>query len=277
MRELAIQKFLGVLIVGAAFLFLTPLQIGIATVVFGHGHFLGAYYYQWKAGKMTPTWLILFFGAALILFSLAIYSKSIELFAIGTSILFFVHHFQDEVTLFGKERSLFRSLEQLQPILLYSALAIAAIFVSPIPFALVCIAAVFLVAYIIAIALRAYKPDILSIYFLGIAAVLYALWFFDVALTSRSLLGSVLLFHYVCWYVHFYFRFAQNPERQRSYIYDMIGVHVIVFVAFAMIYAIPGASIPLEYVFGTIFFYVWAILHIVFSVRLQDYRTLLRW
>lgn len=276
-RELLIQKVLGVCIVALAITFFSPLQIALLFIIFGQGHFLGAYYYQWKAGKMTTRWLMLFCALVVVLFALAIMTRALDWFILATSILFFFHHFQDEVTLFGKNRSLFRSLEQLPPILFYSAFVVVPFFGSTFALSLVILAFTLLVLYVGAIALGAYRPDALSAYLLLIAGVLCALWLSGIAIPSKTLLGAIILFHYVCWYVHFYYRFASNPVRQKQYIWDMLSIHVVVFMAYGLFVYTAWGNMIFGYFFLPLYFFVWTIVHIVFSIRPSDYRSSLRW
>lgn len=275
-RAVVLQKVLGLGIVGLAIAFLSPIQIATAFAVFGQGHFLGAYYYQWKAGKMGYKWLASFLALAALLFWYGVGPEHFNTIAVVAAIFFFIHHFQDEIALFGKEHSGFRGLEILPPVLIYSALATDAFLQTAYTIPACGISAV---VYAIYLALCAYKkkaPDQLSAYLATITAVLGALILSGVQIPPQTLLGSVILFHYVCWYVYFYFRFSAKPERQRQYIIDMVVIHVIVFAAFALFSWTPLRSV-LQYVFLPGYFYIWAILHIVFSVRPQDYKALFSW
>jgi hypothetical protein len=271
-----IQKVLGLVIVAGTIFFLNPLQIALAFSVLGQGHFLGAYYYQWKAGKMTARWLGVFALMAVVFFTGAVFLERLEFLALGASILFFIHHFQDEVTLFGKERSIFRTLEQLPPVLLYSALTADVLLGTALTTLAIYATAVVVALYLVAIIRRLHTPDILSSFLFLVTAGLALVWFSQIAVAPQILIGSVILFHYVSWYVYFYFRFAPKPERQWAYLQDMVVINILALAAFAVWMTAPWAA-GLSYVFGPAFFYVWAILHILTSVRFADYRSTLRW
>ena len=276
-RELVIQKGISFALVALAIAYLSPLQIGLGFSVLGQGHFLGAYYYQWKAGKIKPMWFLAYAVLAMALFTLAIATHRFEWFALGAGVLFFTHHFQDEVTLFGKERSFARALEQIPPIALYSTLTADALF--GISSALFAVGATLasLALYALIVRYRSYTPDALSVYLWLVAAGLIVLWTTGIRMAPEALLGSVILFHYICWYVHFYFRFANDKEKQHRYVREMLTVHAIVFGFYAVFVYTTWGSLNLGYIFLPIYFYIWAILHIVFSVRLTDYRAILRW
>lgn len=275
-REFIVQKLWGIALVALAFFTLTPEQVSTLFIVFGQGHFLAAYLYQWKAGKIGGRWLLIYAVFAAVLFGLAIFTGSVEWFALVTSIIFFIHHFQDEASLFGKEHSVFRALEQAQPVLLYSALIVSPLLRETVALSLVVVSALLLSVYAGAVIYGLHKPDAMSAYLYLISGVLGALWMSGVSIPMQLLMGAVILFHYMCWYVYYYYRFAKNPERQRAYVRDMLGVHAVVFAAYALfVYTAPGAMV-FGYFFLPIFFFVWTLLHIGSSVRLSDYRDSLR-
>lgn len=276
-RELLVQKAAGIGLVAFAISFFTVNEIALAFSVLGQGHFLAAYYYQWKAGKMRLTWVLAYCALAAILIVAVIITRRAEWFALGAGILFFIHHFQDEATLFGKERSFFRLLEQLPPVILYSVLMADALFGTSIAFPTLVIIAALSLIYAYALLTKKYSSDALSAYLFLITAGLAAIAWFGVRVAPEVLFGSVILFHYVCWYIHFYFRLASNKERQLGYVRDMLAIHGIVFSCFALFTYTYWGSVLFSLVFLPIFFYIWAILHIVFSVRMSDYRDSLRW
>lgn len=274
-RDLVIQKTLGVFSVALALILLSPAQIGHTMSVLGQGHFWGAYYYQWKAGKISWWWIASFAALSITLFLIAA-AIDVAWLALGAGVLFLIHHFQDEVTLFGKNRSLYRLLEQLQPILLYLAFLIPSLFGGRFPAPIITCALILLVLYCFILVLRWHTPDVLSVYFLSIALALYILWFLDVMIESRLLLGSLVLFHYVVWYAHFYFRFTPHPARQFQYCIDMLVINALAVALFGITFFLEIAPL-----FNALFlihaFYIWAIVHIIFSVRISDYRDSLRW
>jgi len=276
MREVVIQKVLSGVLVALALMTLDAREIAVCFAVLGQGHFLGAYYYQWKAGKMRGTWVLVYALLAASLIAIGLLTK-VEWFMLAAGILFFIHHFQDEVTLFGKTRSIPRTLEQLGPIFLYSALMSDALFATSLVLPVLALVAVLVLVSIALFLVKKYTPDALSAYLLTLTLGLAAIGYSDVQIAPEKLFGSVVLFHYACWYIYFYFRFANNAERQRAYIIDMLAIHGIVFVSYALyLYTYWGNS-TLTVVFAPVFFYIWAILHILFSIRLGDYRDALRW
>jgi len=276
-KALIIQKTLGIAAVAVAIAALAPGQMWIAFSVLGQGHFLGAYYYQWNAGKIRTRGVLLFAALAATAIALAIMTGDYLLFAFVASTLFLAHHFHDEITLFGKERSLARTLEILPPLLVFVVFASDRIWGTVLIGVAFVFAGIIYALYGTGIFLRRIRPDGLSVYFLVIfcgLAILYAVY---PTIAPEYLTGSVIIFHYICWYVHFYFKCAEAPERRRMYVMDMLAIHGIVFILFAIFLYSSLGSRALAFVFAPIFFYIWATLHIIFSIRLRDYSALLRW
>lgn len=277
MHPLVIQKALGAVVVALSVATLAPGQMWIAFSVFGQGHFLGAYYYQWKAGKVKPKGLLLFAALAAGAITLAILTGDYLLFAFVASTLFLVHHCIDEITLFGKERSIARTIEILPPLVVFITFAGDQLWGTSLTAYALAVAGTIYVIYVAGIAMRRVQADILSAYFFGIFCGLAALYALFPSVAPEYLTGSVILFHYACWYVHYYFRFAGMPERRRAYVIDMLAIHGVVFSLFALFVYTTWGGISLSFVFAPIFFYIWATLHIIFSFRPRDFAALVQW
>jgi hypothetical protein len=277
-REVVVQKGIAFGLVGLAIAFLSPFQIALLFSVLGQGHFLGAYYYQWKAGKVRARWVFVYALLTAALFALAIGTYRFEWFAIGAAVLFYLHHFQDEVTLWGKERSFLRSLEGLVPVIIYTGFTADALLGTSLSAPASIVALILFAVYVVLARARRYRPDELSVYCAIIAAALLLVkWVFMWPLPVENLIGSVILFHYVCWYIYFYYRFAKDTAKQVVYVKEMLAIHAVVFGCLALFLYTTWGSLWLEYIFLPLYFYIWAILHILFSVRLADYRALARW
>lgn len=276
-RDVVIQKLIATAAVGLAVTFLLPFQVAIAFIVLGHGHFLAAYYYQWKAGKTSVRGLAAYVILTAIFLVAGYLSGTIDWLIISASIIFFIHHFQDEIVLFGKEHSLYRTFEQLPGFLVLSSLVIDNILGTSLTMYAVAVSIVLCAALLHAtFVLKKHRLDELSAFFAVVAAGYLYLWISGTVVAPEKLIGSVILFHYACWYVYYYFRFASKPERRKLYVKDMLAIHGIVFGAYALtVYSTFGAA-TFGQAFTPVFFYVAAILHIVFSARLSDYKGLLR-
>lgn len=277
-REVVIQKTLALGLLGLAIAFLSPIQMALAFSVLGQGHFLGAYYYQWKAKKIRTFWACVYVALAALFFYIAVSTHRLEWFVLCAGVLFFIHHFFDEVTLWGKERSFFRALELTPPILLYSSFTADVLFGTALTVYASALSVALMLVYVFFVARKLYVPDALSIYFALITiSLLFLKWIVAASIAPETLLGSVILYHYICWYIYFYFRFAKDATKQSMYVREMLAIHAIVFGVYAVFLYTTWGSLNLGYVFLPIYFYIWAILHILFSVRMSDFRAFLKW
>lgn len=278
LRAILVQKLLAFGIVIPAVILLDAKEITVAFIVFGQGHFIAAYYYQWRAGKLTDHWLTFYVAGAAVLFAYAYMTQAFEIIAFVTMVIFLLHHFQDEVLLFGKERSLIRTLEQLGPVIMYTAIIADALFGSYTALYAAYVVLALLVVYGACITVfKTYAPDVLSWYFTLITVALVYIALANLRIDASALAGLLILNHYVCWYVHFYFRFENNPERLKGYIRDMLVINALVVATFLLFLYVPLSQPLLVWFFAPMYFYIWTILHIVSSVRKNDYLELVRW
>ena len=271
-KEVLIQKGVAFGAVAVALLTLSPFQMALCFAVLGQGHFIASYYYRWKSTGTSARTTLLFVTAVLAIFYAAGFA-SFEHIAFLAGLLFFLHHFQDEPLLWGKERSFMRTLEQIPPVLLYSALASDTLFDTALFFPALLGSALVALTYAIYAANIAHAPDTLSAYLFSVAGVVASLrLLLGPDMPPEHLFGSIILFHYTSWYVHYYFKSAARAASE-EYVLDMLAVHGVVFFAYAMFLFVPKGHTLLQYVFLPLSFYLWAILHILFTVRPNDYVT----
>lgn len=276
MRAILVQKCIAFSVVAASLALLTPLQMFLLIVVFGHAHFLAAYYYQWKAGKWTLQRLGAFIAATAGLL-IAATVLTLDWFIVCSAIIFYLHHFQDEPLLFNTTRSAYRTLELYAPFSVFCAVSadlMLGTHITPYVLLSTCLALICILMF----ALRgSYRPDALSWYLCAVTAGVSMLWFSGISLPPEKFIGSIILFHYISWLVYFYFRFGFEPIRQKAYGIDMLAIHGVVFLVLAIaLYGGPALT-PLMIVFSPIFFYIAALLHIFFTVRPSDYRAAITW
>ncbi|HEX5033346.1 MAG TPA: hypothetical protein VFW62_02595, partial [bacterium] len=62
------EKILSMALTALALFLLSPLEIQEAIIVFGQGHFLACYYYQYKYGQITKAYLIKYLIAMALIF-----------------------------------------------------------------------------------------------------------------------------------------------------------------------------------------------------------------
>lgn len=251
-------------------------------IVMGHGHFLMAYFYQWKAGKMTRAYGLRF---ALFAFAiLAIYNAWPDyrgLVAV-TTIYFLLHMLWDEQYLMRLPMDLSRSpmhlgrtLEMAPIVLLFSARVVDDMWAldpwKAMPFrdwAQPACWAVFLSYTLLGLG-GWLRPDSRSAYFLswGVAllAASYTRGYY--LIPTGKLTGFIIIYHYLNWYLHYFLNLPPGPRRR---IY--LG-HVAVFnIAVLAAYFTWGARGPGRWFFQNDWFYVWTLLHLMTSTRIGDLR-----
>lgn len=248
---------------------LTPAGIMSTFIVLGQGHFLLAYLYQWRAGKIGWRYGALYataFSALLIAYQF-IPEPKLWTFLIAGSI-FSVHFFVDEYFLAKIAWSIERILLGIVFVGLYGVLLLRALYFVEIADAAPVIALLLLVP-LVAQSIRERSLQLVDAVFMLAAAVLVVLLVQPYVISLHAALGCTILAHYVRWYLHFYGRFKTNPDQSRlkKYLIDVAIVNALV-IAFFGVYGMFEDSF-LRYAFEPTFFFIWTILHVLFSIRLS--------
>lgn len=270
MKAISYQKdafgFLAALLFATiAVVLFSPPNVVRLFIVLGQSHFLLAYLYQWRAGKMTTPYLSLYVVLATVFFYTGIFFGFSGWLVVFTGTLFAAHFFIDEFRMAQLPFSIGRA-------------GIGAAFIAP-------YLAILTNAFIGFNAL--FETFFISVLFLCVGAALVSLqhpWtrtdFFMVIAAGSSffllsmppppeyLLGFIILFHYIRWYFYYFFCLEHNLSRRRTYMQHVILINIAVFV----LYFIYGFSFFrwnntgfFEYFFDPNFFYLWTVLHIFFS------------
>jgi hypothetical protein len=230
-------------------------------VVVGHAHFLMAYLYQWRGKKMNARYAAV---AGLLLLAAGWYfflsGYGIIPILLAAGILFAFHFAIDEVTLHGERFTRDAWIAIAGFTLLFSSLIV--------------LVAVPGFAWSPQLAIAALGGSIAFRLFLSRAKISGAeryLWFVGVLLAAlalvfglpASILGVVLLLHFINWYVGFGKRLRSRPEKARSYwleVASTLGLSAALFAAFLA----SGATF-FSFAFGLGAYYAWAIAHILLS------------
>lgn len=249
--------------------FLTPAGIMSTFIVLGQGHFLLAYLYQWRAGKIGWRYGALYaiaFSVLLIAYQF-IPEPKLWTFLIAGSI-FSVHFFVDEYFLAKIAWSIERILLGVVFVGLYGALLLRALYFIEIPDAAPIIALLLLVP-LVAQSIRERSLQLVDVVFMLAASVLVVLLVQPYVISLHAALGCTILAHYVRWYLHFYGRLKTNSDQARlkKYLIDVVVVNVLVVALFG-VYVLYRDSL-LRYAFEPTFFFIWTILHVLFSIRLS--------
>lgn len=249
--------------------FLTPAGILSTFIVLGQGHFLLAYLYQWRAGKIGWRYGALYataFSALLIAYQF-IPEPKLWTFLIAGSI-FSIHFFVDEYFLAKIAWSIERVLLGVVFVGLYGALLLRALYFIEIPDAAPVVALLLLIP-LIAQSIREKSLQLVDAVFMLAAGVLVVLLVQPYVISLHAALGCTILAHYVRWYLHFYGRLKTNPDQTRlkKYLIDVAVVNVLIVTLFGVHVMFQGSF--LRFAFEPTFFFIWTILHVVFSIRLS--------
>lgn len=261
--------FLSILGAGIAVLTLAPAAIMSTFIVMGQGHFILAYLYQWRAGKIGWRYgalYVLAFSTLLLAYQF-IPEPKLWTFLVAGSI-FAIHFFVDEYFLAKLSLTTERVLLGVAFIGLYSALLMHALYGIQVPYVVAIVALLLLLP----VAVQAVYARTLTLrdaaFILGSLGLVFLL-IQEYVITLYAALGFTILAHYLRWYVHFYARLQAHPDqsRLRRYLIDVAVVNVIVILLFLLYNVFPESAV--RYAFEPTFFFIWTILHVLFSIRLS--------
>jgi hypothetical protein len=251
--------FFPLLALAVAVLF--PMQWIIwSFVVVGHAHFLMAYLYQYRAGKMNIFYLV----SAGVLLAISLWyflsgGDVVPVFLVA-GILFSVHFAIDEFTLHSETftRHAWFSVASFAFLFSWLVLVLAPASVSMFAPVLLGASVLFFVVRLITGGWHLTRTER---YLLIIAVILSTLALaFNM---PNKIVGVVLLLHFANWYVGYGARLKQKPERARVY-----WIEVIVTLALVLAFFVPfyffGVTF-LAFLFIPAYYYAWAIAHIILS------------
>lgn len=247
-----------------------------------------AYIYKYLAGKMTRTVLLTYlFWAAVILICYAL-KPSFPHLVVITAIYFLLHVLWDEqylmrlpMDLGRSPMHLGRSLEMTPLLLIYSGRVIDAMFPSgtwrgtqsPLVEKALWVCLLVIPIYLVLVA-RGYRPDLKSAFYLGCGALLAGAasgpWL--LMLHPAKFTGSVIIYHYLIWYTHYFLNLPSGQPR-RVYLVRILAINALVVGGYAL-WAKEGVG---RWIFKEDAFYIWTLLHLVNSTRSGDLRALLKW
>jgi len=252
-------------IVLALLAFLPAHYFFLAFVMFGQGHFLMTYLYQWKAGKIGPRYLALYIPIFTLLAYLATFVLPLPLLLLITGSVFALHFFYDEARLYARDNGISLGLVWYPALLFLLVLAKLLYGIDVVP--AIVVGTLFLA---LQSARREGKGDphaSTGRYMLTFSAFLLLILLVPSSLSPTAVLGAIILYHYLSWYVHYFFRLRDAGRPLRPYLVNGILVNAIVilsFAAFLMLAAGPAKQ-ALSFIFAEQYFYMWTLLHIFFA------------
>jgi hypothetical protein len=255
-------------------------------IVLGQGHFLTAYFYQWKAGKMTRGYLLRYLLAAAAIVGCYTAWPDYRRLVAFTTIYFLLHMLWDEqyllrlpMDLRQSPMHLGRTLEMAPIVLLFSARVVDDMFAwdawRTTPFVEIAQPSCWgiLAVYLLCALGGLIKTDYKSAYLLGWGIALlgasYTTWYYRIP--TGKVTGFIIIYHYLNWYLHYYLSLPAGRHRE-VYARRVFFLNALVVGA----YFTWGSSGPGRWFFQNDWFYVWTLLHLITSTRIGDLRNLIR-
>lgn len=275
-RPYLIEKSLSLLAILPPILLLPPQSVLWLFIVLGQGHFFLAYLYQYKAGKITRTYLVWFGLLFASLFSIFFWFGSFEWLVVLTGTQFLIHFLQDEVFLAGETHSLFTSLEAAALVSLFFGILYDTVFGATLSTYTAALGLALVTLYFLLAIEQRYFPNRTNYFVLFIIALLLGIEFTGFTVPVEILLGALILFHYAEWYIHFFFKLRKNKTALRTYLVRVAVINsalITLFFIYSHWFSFQG---PLAVLFAPFFFYLWTLMHTLTSVRLADYKNALR-
>ncbi len=246
-------------------------------IIFGQVHFLLSYFYSHKIGKIDALYAKKFFLALVLVGTTCffIFSKQqfIYFLIFFTALFFVIHYFNDECRLSfggGVRNQLFGigavacSFFAVFAVELFSLRPSLVVLLAVVATGL---AVVFVAQRFLKTLPEERNPVFLLFFFFNIV-VPFFFAFHPEAASINQVLGFIIIFHYVRWYLYYFQKF--RGEELDSYTSLVAWTHIFVFLLFVE-YRLSPLSGTLYIFFDPIFFYGWTILHIFLTLRPKDY------
>lgn len=262
-RETCERLIIGAIVL--ALLALLPARyFFLAFIMLGQGHFLMTYLYQWKAGRIGPRYLVSYASLLALFAYFAAFILSLQLLLLITGSVFAAHFFYDEARLYARDNSISLGLVW-YPALLFFLVLVKLLYGTDVVPEIV-VATLLLVLQ--SARQREQKGPHLSTqrYMLTFSAFLLILLVFPTSESPTAVLGAIILYHYLSWYVHYFFRLRDAGRPIRPYLVNGIIVNAVVISLFISFLAFTGpVREALGFLFEERYFYLWTLLHICFA------------
>lgn len=246
-------------------LYLLPQQFMFAAmIVGGQAHFLMAYLYQYRAGKMSQRYLLLAFSIATLFGMYFFISGAFFPLYFLVSLFFGIHFVIDEVTLHDESWSFMKVSTVVGFVVLFMAFVIHLVF--PILYTLFAILTFNAVGVLVRLMLYSQRPSPVEWYLWFLEALIVLMVFAAIPIPFMLITSFVVILHFTNWMVGYGVRLRDDVARRRNYwletVVSFVGIGIL-YVLFSSLY---------EPLFNLFFelgaYYAWAIAHIVLSFSL---------
>lgn len=253
------------------FVFNNPDTLLHILIFMGQAHFALAYFYQYKAGKINRTYLRKFILFSIVLLTYYFAFLNNTHLMIFTSVLFVLHFIFDEYYLDAKSLNL-SEIYKVLPI----TLAYITFIFNSIPGILIIksVSVGIFVYYIIRLILnrKLYKQNdtYLIVYNIMVVSSMFGNWFN----IKQNYMFFIVVLHYLNWYTYTFERYKLNKPAINKYIVHVVlfnGLSVLLFILFNKI---PSAKPALGVLFNPTPFYLWTLMHLFVTFRINDIENL---
>ena len=252
----------------ATMLFLPIPTVVSLFIVLGQGHFIGAYIYQFLAGRLAWWKVVLYASLFVLLWAMFINTRSLNLLLALTAVVFSAHFIWDSSRILGNRELLPAVITRLPPFMFFSAFVVERIYGTQ----LILFATLFTVlmfgVYIFCIALKRFRYDASDLLFIGGTFGFWLLITINQNLSTWIAFGFIILYHYIQWYVFYWKRCANDKEKLHKYIRNILISNAVAILAF-FFWKISNTSGVMKYFFEPEHFYLWTLVHIVSCIRFK--------
>lgn len=236
-------------------------------IIFGQGHFILAYLYMFKAGKITFQKLLWFLGGFLLLILLYLYVFDFQTLLVFTASYFVLHFAQDSYFITGENIPIQRLLHVTLPFMFiglsriaeyagFHDFAVGLIYCFPV--------SVLYLAFIWK------KLQFMDYVFTALAILVYCSILFKIEWVYTHFLASIFLSHYIMWY--FYFFKKKDAAFLKGFVLNFLIVHILLLALFFYYYNYDRTFLIAKFTFKDDFFYLWTLMHFIVTFRLANYQ-----
>lgn len=252
----------------------TDQQSLILYIIIGFSHFLSAHYYQGKAGKITLLKFIAYIACLALCFYLSFqFTPLFILFAIAIN---FIHNLIDEIHLSNQKTTLTRYFIVIALSAILTLSTIESIYDYNI-----------LSAYLLPISLSfalLYIFNIIKNKEMGsfeVIIFLYALFiliinFANIEISAIKLVVFFFIMHHLswCWSVFSKIR-KYTPHKTKTFLFDLTWIIVLTIGLYAISLRLSDNNFLHTYFFQLQSTLVWASMHVIFTLRINDYKVMM--
>ena len=248
-----------------------------AYIIMGHAHFLLTYIKRLKNSAINIDYLknIMVYFAILVASFLAS-NLSQRNFTIFVSVFFLLHHFFDEMKILKIEGDFSKNLLVLLIILNFTIFGFY--------FKYYIINNCLLILNMLVIAVQFIKIfikknyDYYLIYLLLANLIILAIFKLDkVSFSIDALWSFIIIYHYIIWYI----KIADDKYRDSSrgffdYIKQIFFVNLGLLIFWFFYKKMPLEKEISDYFFSPNAFFVWTLMHLIFTLRKDDYKSTIK-